>query len=131
MDMVAGGEDVAAAAADLVDRSVAPVRKTRSFQTTGELLPSKGTAVFHKIFLPVGPSHDVGNFTLVATPMPDGPRNCGQFLFHSSWVGEEPDAATAWGDVFAAVPGTDAPAGVDLAATAALGSVAATAGVFL
>ena len=47
---------------DLAASSVAPVRNTRSPQTTGELLPGSGTGVFQTMPLPEAASHAVGKF---------------------------------------------------------------------
>lgn len=57
---------------------MAPVKNTRSFQTTGELFPANGTGVFQRIPLPDVASQVVGRSLQVVTPVPSGPRNRGQ-----------------------------------------------------
>ena len=54
----------------------AQVMKTRPCETMGLLLPGPGRAARHRTFVP-GPQWS-GALSSGATPLPSGPRNCGQ-----------------------------------------------------
>src|SRR5262249_17875971 len=66
---------------------MAVVRKTRSFQTTGEEWPRPAMGVFQRIGVPLFTSHAVGGIWSSATPMALGPRNEGQFLGTATLTG--------------------------------------------
>src|SRR5690242_8851241 len=57
--------------------SIAVVRNTRLPQTIGDECERPSIAVFHLMFL-VG-LHSDGRFFSFETPVPSGPRHCGQF----------------------------------------------------
>src|SRR5262245_32541108 len=56
--------------------SIAVVRKTLFPHTTGDECPRPAIGVFHLMFLLA--FHSAGRFVSVETPLPFGPRHCGQ-----------------------------------------------------
>jgi hypothetical protein len=58
----------------------APVRNSRSSQTTGEFKPGLGTTVFQRMFLPSSTFHVKGGSASMACPLAPGPRKPGQLV---------------------------------------------------
>ena len=64
--------------------AMAEVRKTKPFQTTGVEWPRPGIFVFQRMFVSSASFHNNGGVAAGATPVPNGPRHCGQLSIASA-----------------------------------------------